>query len=172
MEKKDPAAYESLTGRTDTRTAGTILGGVWVLIMGFFVVLASLITVLARLIMLALVVAAMVGAVVGVVKYAVLQRMWDLFTAAIVNMVKFTIAAGAMTLILGAIQNAPVGMGWRLLFAIVATVIAIMITKPVASFKSMAGLDPTKSYLSTLLRRTGNTAGGVVPGQQGRRPVR
>jgi hypothetical protein len=111
-------------------------------------------------------VAAMVGAVVGVVRYAVLQRMWDLFTAAIINTVKFTIAAGAMTLILGAIQNAPVGMGWRLLFAIVATVIAIMITKPVASFKSMAGLDPTRSYLGAWLRRASGTAAGVVTGQK------
>ncbi len=166
VEKKDPAAYDSFTGKTDTRTAGTILGGVWVLIMGFFVVLASLITVVARLIMIALVVAAPVGVVVGVVKYAVLQRMWDLFTAALVNIVKFTIAAGAMTLILGAIQNAPVGMGWRLLFAIVATVIAIMITKPVASFKSMAGMDPTRRYLGALLRRAGGTALGVVAGQR------
>ena len=162
VEKKDPAAYQSFTGKTDTRTAGTILGGVWVLIMGFFVVLACLTTVVARLIMIALVVVAPIGVVVGVVKYAVLQRMWDLFTAALVNIVKFTIAAGVMTLILGAIQKAPVGMGWQLLFAIVATVIAIMITKPVASFKSMAGLDPNRSYLSAWLRRAGGTAAGVV----------
>ena len=116
--------------------------------------------------MIALVVAAPIVVVVGVVKYAVLQRMWDLFTAALVNIVKFTIAAGAMTLILGAIYTAPVGMGWRLLFAIVATVVAIMITKPVASFKSMAGLDPTRSYLGPLLRRAGGTAVGVVAGQK------
>jgi hypothetical protein len=166
VEKKDPAAYQSFTGKTDTRTAGTILGGVWVLIMGFFVVLACLTTVVARLIMIALVVAAPVIVVVGVVKYAVLQRMWDLFTAALVNIVKFTIAAGVMTLILGAIQNAPIGMGWQLLLAIVATVIAIMITKPVASFKAMAGLDPTRSYLGALLRRAGGTAAGVVAGQK------
>ena len=166
VEDKDPAAYASLTGKTDTRTAGTILGAVWVAIMGFFVALAALITILARLVMIALVLAAMVGAVVGVVKFAVLQRMWDLFTAAIINTVKFTIAAGVMTLILGAIQTAPVGMGWRLLFAIVATVIAIMITKPIQSFKSMAGLDPTRNYLSALLRRAGGTALGVVAGNK------
>ena len=166
VEKKDPAAYESFTGKTDTRTAGTMLGAVWVLIMGLFVVLASLITVVARLIMIALVVAAMVVSVVGVVRYSALQRMWDLFTAAIVNTVKFTIAAGVMTLILGAIQHAPIGMGWRLLLAIVVTVIAIMITKPVTSFKSMAGLDPSRHYLGPLLRRIGGTALGVVAGQK------
>ena len=166
VEKKDPAAYQSFTGKTDTRTAGTMLGAVWVLIMGFFVVLASLITVVARLIMIALVVAAMVVSVVGVVRYTALQRMWDLFTAAIVNTVKFTIAAGAMTLILGAVQHAPIGMGWRLLLALVVTVIAIMITKPVASFKSMAGMDPSRHYLGPLLRRIGGTALGVVAGQK------
>ncbi|HZA04263.1 MAG TPA: hypothetical protein VE617_06845 [Propionibacteriaceae bacterium] len=166
VEDKDPAAYASLTGKADTRTAGTILGAVWVAIMGFFVALAALITIVARLIMIALVLAAMVGTVVGVVKFAVLQRLWDLFTAAIINTIKFTIAAGVMTLILGAIQTAKVGMGWKLLFAIVATVIAIMITKPVQSFKSMAGLDPTRSYLSALLRRAGGTALGVVAGNR------
>lgn len=166
VEDKDPAAYASLTGKTDTRTAGTILGAVWVAIMGFFVALAALITILARLVMIALVLAAMVGTVVGVVQFAVLQRMWDLFTAAIINTVKFTIAAGVMTLILGAIQTAPVGMGWRLLFAIVATVIAIMITKPIQSFKSMAGLDRNRAYLSTLLGRVGGTALGVATGNR------
>jgi hypothetical protein len=57
-------------------------------------------------------------------------------------------------------------MGWRLLFAIVATVIAVMITKPVASFKSMAGLDPSRHYLGELLRRAGGTALGVVAGHR------
>lgn len=170
VEKKDPAAYASMTGKTDTRTAGTILGAVWVAIMGFFVALAALITILARLIMIALVIAAMVGTVVGIVQFAVLQRMWDLFTAAVVNTVKFILAAGVMTLVLGAIQTAPVSMGWRLLFAIVATVIAIMITKPVQSFKSMAGLDPNRAYLGGLLSRVGGTAFGTVLGNRvGRR---
>jgi hypothetical protein len=123
-------------------------------------------TILARLIMIALVVAAMVGTVVGVVNFAVLQRMWDLFTAAIINTVKFIIAAGVMTLVLGAIQGARISMGWQLLFAIVATVIAIMITKPIQSFKSMVGLDPTRSYLTGLLRRVGGTAAGVVAGNR------
>src|SRR5439155_1596202 len=75
-------------------------------------------------------------------------------------------AAGAMILILGAIQHAPIGMGWRLLFAIVATVSAVMITKPVVSFKSMAGLDPTRHYVGSLLRQAGSTALGLVGGQK------
>jgi hypothetical protein len=71
-----------------------------------------------------------------------------------------------MTLILAAIQRAPIGMGWRLLLAIVVTVIAIMITKPISSFKSMAGLDPSRHYLGPLLRRIGGTALGVAAGQR------
>jgi hypothetical protein len=67
---------------------------------------------------------------------------------------------------LGAIQNAPVGLGWRLLFAIIATVIAIMITKPLHSFKSMAGMDPAKSLVGGLLRRAAGTALGMVAGDK------
>lgn len=166
VQKKDPAAYQSLTGKTDTRTAATFLGLVWVALMGFFVALAALLTVLARLIMIFLVVAAMIGSVVGVVHFGTLQRLWDLFTAALLNVVKFTLAGGVMTLILGAIQNAPVGLGWRLLFAIIATVIAIMITRPLHSFKSMAGMDPSKSLVAGLLRRAAGTALGLVAGDK------
>jgi hypothetical protein len=41
-----------------------------------------------------------------------------------------------------------------------------MITKPVASFKSMAGLDPTRHYVGSLLRRAGGTALGLVAGNK------
>ena len=50
-----------------------------------------------------------------------------------------------MTLVLSALSTAPVGVGWRMLLAIIATVIAIMFTRPVRSFKAMAGMDPNKS---------------------------
>jgi hypothetical protein len=166
VKQKDPAAYQSLTGKTDTRTAPSILGQAFVLIMGFFVALASLITVLARLVMLALVIGAMVGSVVGVVHFATLQRLWDLFTAALLNTAKFTIAAGVMTFVLGAIATAPVGMGWRLLIAVVVTVIAVMLTKPIASFKAMTGMDPSRSIVAGVLRRAAGTAVGTAVGHR------
>jgi hypothetical protein len=79
----------------------------------------------------------------------------------LINTAKFTIAAGAMTLILGAIQAAAIGTGWRLLFTVIVTVIAVMLTKPVASFKSMAGMDANHSVVGGLLRRAAGTALGV-----------
>ena len=83
-----------------------------------------------------------------------------------VNIVKFTLAAGVMTLVLSAHPAAPVGVGWRMLFAIVATVIAIMFTRPVTSFKSMAGMDPTRHYVGSLLRSAGGTALGLIAGHR------
>ena len=41
VQKKDPTAYQSLTGKTDTRTAPATLGVVWVMLMGLFVAIAA-----------------------------------------------------------------------------------------------------------------------------------
>ena len=63
-------------------------------------------------------------------------------------------------------------MGWQLLFAIIATVIAIMITKPIQSFKSMAGLDPTRSLSQSAAapgRRNRGRCGRGQPASSARR---
>lgn len=166
VEKKDPTAYASLTGKTDTRTAPATMGVVWVVLMGLFVAISSFIIVMAKLIMLGLVLYGMVAPVVGVLKFAALQKVWDLFTAAVLNVVKFTVAAGLMTLILSALSTAPVGVGWRMLLAIIATVIALMLTRPIKSFKAMAGMDPNRSLIGSALRRVVGTAIGTVLGSK------
>jgi hypothetical protein len=166
VQKKDPTAYQSLTGKTDTRTAPATLGVVWVILMGLFVAIAAFIIVMAKLIMLGLIVYGMVASVVGVLKFSALQRFWDLFTAAVLNVVKFTIAAGLMTLVLSALSTAPVGVGWRMMLAIIATVIALMFTHPVKSFKAMAGMDTTRSMIASMMKRTIGTAVGTVVGHK------
>ena len=165
VKKKDPAAYAALTGRDDTRTSAALMGGIWVAIMGFFAAVAGLVLVLGRLIMLAMVVVTPLATVIGVVKFSVLQRLWDLFAAAVVNIAKFTVAAGVMTLLLSGIQAAPVGTGWKLLLTVALTVIAVMVTKPVRSFKPMAGLNPDSSVISGLLKRAASTGLGFVAGR-------
>lgn len=165
VQKKDPAAYAAMTGKDDTRTSAAVLGAVWVAIMGFFVAVAGLIMVLGRLIMLAMVIATPLATVVGVVNFGVLQRLWDLFAAAVVNIAKFTIAAGVITLLLAGIQSAPVGVGWKLLLTVALTVVAVMLTKPIRSFKSMAGLNPDHSRLGGLLKRAGAGGLGYVMGR-------
>ena len=166
VQKKDPTAYQSLTGKTDTRTAPATLGVVWVILMGLFVAIAAFIIVMAKLIMLGLIVYGMVASVVGVLKFSALQRFWDLFTAAVLNVVKFTIAAGLMTLVLSALSTAPVGVGWRMMLAIIATVIALMFTHPVKSFKAMAGMDTTRSMVASMMKRAIGTAVGTVIGSK------
>ena len=166
VQKKDPTAYQSLTGKTDTRTAPATMGVVWVVLMGIFVAIACFMIVMAKLVMLGLVLYGMVASVVGVLKFSVLQHVWDLFTAAVVNIVKFTLAAGLMTLVLSALSTAPVGVGWRMLLAIIATVIAIMFTRPVRSFKAMAGMDPNKSAVVSMMKRAVGTAVGTVVGNK------
>ena len=82
------------------------------------------------------------------------------------NVVKFTVAAGLMTLVLSALSTAPVGVGWRMLLAIIATVIAFMFTRPVRSFKAMAGMDPNKSAVASMMKRAVGTAVGTVVGNK------
>lgn len=166
VSKKDPTAYASLTGKTDTRLAPSTMGIVWVVLMGLFVAISSFIIVMAKLIMLGLILYGMVAPVVGVLKFSALQRVWDLFTAAVLNVVKFTVAAGLMTLVLSALSTAPVGVGWRMLLAIIATVIALMFTHPIKSFKAMAGMDANKSMVGSMLRRAIGTAVGTVIGNK------
>ena len=68
------------------------------------------------------------ASVIGVIHFGTLQRLWDLFTAAVLNTAKFTIAAGVMTVVLGAIVYAePIGP--RVVLAavvIIAGVLAIL----------------------------------------------
>lgn len=166
VAKKDPTAYASLTGKTDTRVAPATMGVVWVVLMGLFVAISCFMIVMAKLIMLGLILYGMVAPVVGVLKFAALQRVWDLFAAAVLNVVKFTVAAGLMTLVLSALSTAPVGVGWRMLLAVIATVIALMFTRPVRSFKAMAGMDPSRSLVVSTLRRVVGTAVGTVAGNK------
>ncbi|MDN5804084.1 MAG: hypothetical protein L0H26_05780, partial [Microlunatus sp.] len=166
VKKKDPVAYQSLTGKTDTRTATATLGVVWIVLMGLFVALSSFVIVMARLIMLGLILYGMVASVIGVLKFAVLQRVWDLFTAAVLNLVKFTLAAGMMTLILSAISTAPIAGGWRILLALAATVFAIAVTRPIKSFKAMAGMDPNRSVFASMMKRAIGTAVGLAAGSK------
>ncbi len=166
VQKKDPTAYQSLTGKTDTRTAPATLGVVWVILMGLFVAISAFMIVMSKLIMLGLIVYGMVASVVGVLKFSALQRFWDLFTAAILNVVKFTVAAGLMTLVLSALSTAPVGAGWRMMLAIIATVIALMFTRPIRSFKAMAGMDPSRSMAASMMKRAIGTAMGTVIGHK------
>ncbi|HET9872963.1 MAG TPA: hypothetical protein VFP89_10265 [Propionibacteriaceae bacterium] len=170
LQDRDSAAYETFTGRGE-RTAPALLGVVVVLCMGLFIGLAMLMVLIARVMMQGLALAAPLAAVLGVLPThtSVLSRLWDLFTAAIVAVAKFVIAGGVMALVLGAIQsNNDLGAGAKLFWVIVATVVGLVLTAPVRSFKTIVpGLDPHRSYLRTALAGVGTYVGARTGAEDG-----
>jgi hypothetical protein len=170
LETRDPAGYETFTGRGE-RTAPALLGVLVVLCMGLFIGLAMLMVLIGRVMMQGLALAAPLAAVLGVLPThtPVLSRLWDLFTAAIVAVGKFVIAGGVMALVLAAIQaNDDVGAGAKLFWVIVATVVGLVLTRPIRSFKTIVpGLDPNQSYLRTAMSGVASYVGTRVGTEDG-----
>ncbi len=170
LETRDPAAYETFTGRGE-RTAPALLGMLVVVCMGLFIGLAMLMVLIARVMMQGLALAAPLAAVLGVLPThtSVLSRLWDLFTAAIVAVAKFVIAGGVMALVLAAIQgNDALGAGAKLFWVVVATAVALVLTRPIRSFKTIVpGLDPNHSYLRTTMSGAASYFGARIGTEDG-----
>jgi hypothetical protein len=154
LKDQDPAGYDTFTGRGE-RTGPAMFGVVVALAMSLFVAIAMIMVLVARVMMQGLALAAPLAAVIGVLPThrSVLARLWDLFTAALLAVAKFVIAGGVMTMVLAAIEsNDHLGAGAQLFWIIVATVVGIVLTRPIRSFKTVIpGLDPNQSYLRTAL---------------------
>jgi hypothetical protein len=170
LETRDPAAYETFTGRGE-RTAPALLGVLVVLCMGLFIGLAMLMVLIGRVMMQGLALAAPLAAVLGILPThtPVLSRLWDLFTAAIVAVAKFVIAGGVMALVLAAIQtNDGIGAGAKLFWVVVATVVGLVLTRPVRTFKTIVpGLDPNQSYLRTAVSGVASYVGTRIGSEDG-----
>ena len=170
IKDRDPGAYEVFTGRGE-RTAPALLGLLVVVCMGLFIALAMLMVLISRVMMQGLALAAPLAAVLGVLPThtSVLARLWDLFTAAVVAVAKFVVAGGVMALVLGAVQtNDDLGAGAKLFWVVVFTVVAIVLTRPVRSFKTIVpGLDPNKSYLRAALNGVATYAGARMGAEDG-----
>ncbi|MFL6064473.1 MAG: hypothetical protein ACJ72G_07360 [Friedmanniella sp.] len=170
LQTRDPGAYETFTGRGE-RTAPALLGVLVVLCMGLFIGVAMLMVLIARVMMQGLALAAPLAAVLGVLPThtSVLSRLWDLFTAAIVAVAKFVIAGGVMALVLGAIQsNDEMGAGAKLFWVVVATVVGLVLTRPVRSFKTIVpGLDPNRSYLRSAMSGVAGYLGARTGTEEG-----
>ncbi|MBA8793674.1 hypothetical protein FHX74_001279 [Friedmanniella endophytica] len=170
LKTKDPAAYETFTGRGE-RTGPALFGVVVVLAMSLFIGLAMLMVMIARVMMQGLVLAAPLAVILGVLPThtTVLRRLWDLFTAAAVAVVKFVIAGGVMALVLGAIQSADsLSGGAKLFWVVVATVVGIVLTRPLRSFKTIVpGLDPNRSYVRAAASGVASYFGAKFGSEQG-----
>jgi len=82
---------------------------------------------------------------------------------------KFVVAGGIMAFVLGALQaNNELGAGAKLFWVVVATVVALVLTRPVRSFKTIVpGLDPNKSYLRTALSGAATYFGARFGAEEG-----
>lgn len=178
LETEDPTAYEVFTGRGE-RTGPALFGIVNVAAMGLFVGVAALMVLFARVTMQGLTLVAPIAAVVGIFPkfHGVLAKLWDLFTASIVAVAKFTLAGGVMAIVLGAVQGADIASPAKLFFVVVATAVAIVLTKPIRSMKTiLPGVDANQSYLKKLVQHVGPAlvggAGSYAGVREGTRDAR
>lgn len=150
LQDRNPSAYEHFTGRAD-RGGPVGFGVVVFLCTSLFAFAAAGAVLLGRVMMLALVIAAPVAAVAGILPpgFVVVQKMWGLFTAAVWAVAKFTLGGGVMALVLGGLASSTdLDPGLKLLAILVATVVGLALLKPLRTFKTMTpGLDPNRSYL-------------------------
>lgn len=160
IETESPASYEQFTGRGE-RTGPALLGFFVVIAMSLFLVIAAVMVLISRVIMQGLTMIVPLAALLGIFPghRTVLARMWDLFTAALIAVAKFVLAGGVMTLVLGGIESANMNPIAKLFWIIVATVVAIVLTKPVRSMKTiMPGLDPNRSYIKETVGKIASLA--------------
>ncbi|QDP95004.1 hypothetical protein FOE78_02915 [Microlunatus elymi] len=170
LEDRDEAAYETFTGRGE-RTGPALFGMVLALCMSFFVIVSMIMVLVARLMMQGLALAAPLAAVVGILPTHTfaLARVWDLFTAALLAVAKFVIAGGVMTMVLAAIEtNDDLGGAPKLFWIVVATIVGIVLTHPVRSFKTIVpGMDPNRSYIRTLVSGIASYLGARAGAEDG-----
>lgn len=162
LEVENPTAYETFTGRGE-RTGPALFGVVSVAAVGLFVGIAALMVLLARVLMQSLTLVAPLAAVAGILPkwHGILATLWDLFTAGLITVAKFTLAGGIMAGVLGAVQGADLSGAGRLFFVVVATAVGLVLTKPLRSFKTLVpGLDPNQSYLKRLVQHVGPALAG------------
>lgn len=158
VKDQNPSAYLTFQGRGDR--IGTAIFGLLVgFVMGIFALTAYFMVLLGRVMMQVLVVVVPVGSVIGVLPpgYGVLMRLWDLFTAAVWAVAKFTFGAGLMATILGLLATLdPIS---AVLWMTVVTVIAFFVLRPGREFKKLIpGLDPDRHYLRDGIQKLAGAA--------------
>ncbi|QDP94808.1 hypothetical protein FOE78_01735 [Microlunatus elymi] len=170
LEDRNEGAYDTFTGRGE-RTGPALFGMVLALCMSFFVIVSMIMVLVARLMMQGLALAAPLAAVIGILPTHTfaLARVWDLFTAALLAVAKFVIAGGVMTMVLAAIEtNDDLAGAPKLFWIVVATVVGIVLTHPVRSFKTIVpGMDPNRSYIRTIISGVASYLGARAGAEDG-----
>lgn len=174
IKERDPAAYEYVRGTAGGRpiaqayvqTAGT----------SAFVAVAFIMVILARFMMVAMVIMGMFAAIAGVIPTArtqgMLRSLWDLFTANLVAVFKFSVAAKIVTLLMHGVVASSLNGGGKLLSMLIITVAAFVLTKPLRTFKTMVpGAKPEKGF-SMLKRGLASALGAAAGAKAGSRTTK
>jgi hypothetical protein len=150
VKAADPTAYENLQGlHAENRLAAAFIMSVYTWTASLFMFMALAFLALALLMVRAVVIAAPIAAIVGVhERYRhTLKSVLNMFVAALVAVVKFTLAAGVFSVVVSGIIAAPTNQALKLLLVLVSTVVAVMVVKPVRTLKTVVpAVDPTTSY--------------------------
>ncbi len=170
LKDTDPPAYQVMIGNQGSRTSTAFMAAVQVAITGFFIILAVAVLFMARMVIVVLVIMAPIAAVAGVVPQGqkALQLVWNMFTAAFLAVGKFAIAVKLMTMVMSGLLAAPIGVGLRSVLMVVLSILGVMVTRPIKTFKSMIPGDSKVpglgllAGLGTMLGLKAKGAGGAI----------
>lgn len=168
IKNKDPQAYDKMRGVNNGRPLTQAY--IQTLLTSAFVVVAYLVMLLARVLMVALVIMAMFVSVVGLIPAATTSRMlrslWDVFTANLVAVVKFGLAAKIVTLVMQGVMNAPALSGGGKVVAMAIVVIAAFaLTRPLHTIKTMIpGMNTDSGFIPGFVKSGLATAVGTIAG--------
>jgi hypothetical protein len=154
IQATDPDAYQNLQGKNGVnRLAAAFIMAFYTWTASLFMALALAILALALLMVYAVVIGAPLAGIIGMHDRFrhVFKGVLNMFVAAVVGVVKLTLAAGVYAVVVSAIVAAPGNQAIKLLLTMVAAVVALMVVKPIKTFKTVIpGVDPHASMLRHL----------------------
>ncbi|MPZ60158.1 MAG: hypothetical protein GEU93_02445 [Propionibacteriales bacterium] len=157
VQDSDPAAYAHFTGNeAQYRLGQAVMSWPFVLFTALFIAFGLALVAIGFLMVRLFVVAFPVIGLIGAHPkgHVHIQGLWDLFAAALWNVVKFNFIVGVYTLAVGALLVVNMNPLGKLFFLVVLTVVCLMIAKPFRALKSMVpGVNPNQSYLAGTMRR-------------------
>jgi len=162
VKSSDPGAYAFLTGhRSEARVTAVTMAALFAWALALFGIIGFLLLALAQLMTRVFVIGFPLAGLVGVHPRGqfVLMRLWGLFTAAVLNAVKFGIATALFSIVATGTLKAPINGLAKMAALILLTVVALVVAHPLRAFKTMIpGADPYHSYVMGGLKRAASFA--------------
>lgn len=161
IQHTDGDAYAIFQGKDWVKRTWVafVMGGLTWPVM-FFVVLALLALGWGMLLVWGAVIATPIASLVGArwEKSQVLLRVWNMVVAAVVGVVKLTLASAVYTTVVEALITHVTADAVLLIAAWTLAVIAVMLVRPIKTFKQMTpGVDADKSYVMSAYHKVRGT---------------